>query len=422
MPIKKLLAKVLVFLHEGTSLPLLSTPTHLPTWIDSEILVERLAIYQKNGQLPDAIDLQLAISRISFEHRAAALKLAQSTLQGDYLALMVFLLGDYTSLDFGDFNNTTLLKSITEADTLPSFFYSYITAAITKNSSNLFTKKYSLPSLKIAPAYFTGQHKWMVFWEERRLEEWNYKIQKLEFTGEPFIHRELQVKFKKGLNIKHHPDFLYQYFPGNDEAFRPNVNDVQRLLGLLPNNPDPLIILLLADNLKYPTFWEAVARKRVQEILVWLTQYAPKKYGYATHFFLAACMLSADKKIRLASGEIWKKAVINQQIDSILIGQILGKMERKEFAPLQRFTVLAQTHLFNISKPHNQALEQIIGHLLAKLPAIPIKNTKKLLVLYRELLALNDSKVTNERLLILLELWTKSSSLKKVIRDLTAFC
>ncbi|GEM_PF-3208681 len=418
MPIQKLLAKVLSFLHEEKLVPLLSTPTHAPTWIDPNILVERLAIYQEKNQYPDAIDLQLAISRISFENKNIALKLAQSTLKGDYLAIMDFLLR--TGMDF-PFPISTEASELEQVP-LPPFFYSYVTAAITKNNSGFFKQQVPIPALKLAPTYFNGTHDWMVYWEERRLEEWNYKIQKLALTGTPFIHRELQVKFKKGLDINHHPDFLYQYFPGNDGAFRPNVNDVQRLLGLLPNNPDPLIALLIADNLKYPTFWEIIARKRVVEILIWLKQITAKNYGYATHFFLAACMISADKKIRLAAAEIWKKAVVSPQINNALIGEMLGKMEHKEFAPLKRFTDLAQIELFNISTRHNQALEAIVSNLLAKLPAIPIKNTKQLLIIYRELLILNSSKITHHRLTILLELWTKSASLKKVIRELAAFC
>ena len=104
------------------------------------------------------------------------------------------------------------------------------------------------------------------------------------------------------------------------------------------------------------------------------------------------------------------------------MGQILGKITCKEFAPLKRFTDLAYTHFFNISPSHNLALEQLIEHLLGKLPALPVKNTKQLLILYRELLTINKSKITHKRLLILLELWTKSTSLKKVIKELVVFC
>ena len=444
MPIQKLLAKVLAFLYERTDVPLLSTPTHSPTWIDPVTFVERLILYQEKNQTPDSIDLQLAISRINFENKLAALQLANTSLEGDYLRLVQFLLGIDEKLpvptesasriwssgstkpsptkpvDRKEISSTDKNKLAPKA--ISPFFYSYITAAITKNSSHFFKQQIDLPNLAIAPTYFNGAHDWMVFWEERRLEEWNYKVQRLEYTGEPFIHRELQVKFKKGLVVKQQSDFLYQYFPGNNEAFRPNVNDVQRLLGMLPNNPDPLIALLIADNLKYPTFWEAVSRKRVLEILAWLTKIHPKKYGYAAHFFLAACMLSADKAIRLSAGTIWKKAIPQRQINPVLIGEILGKMERKAFAPLKRFTDLAQTELFNLSALHNRALEEIICNLLAKLPAIPIKSTKQLLVLYRELLSINAAKITNDRLIILLELWTKSPSLKKVIRELSVFC
>ncbi len=444
MPIQKLLAKVLAFLYEGTDVPLLSTPTHSPTWINPVTFVERLILYQEKNQIPDTIDLQLAISRINFENKLAALHLANTSLEGDYLRIAQFLLGIDEKLpvptesasrtwssgstkpsptkpvDRKEISSTDKNKLTTK--TISPFFYSYITAAITKNSSHFFKQQIDLPNLEIAPTYFNGKHDWMVFWEERRLEEWNYKVQRLEYTGEPFIHRELQVKFKKELVVNQQSDFLYQYFPGNNEAFRPNVNDVQRLLGMLPNNPDSLIALLIADNLKYPTFWESISRKRVLEMLAWLTKIHPKKYGYAVHLFLAACMLSANKGIRLKAGEIWKNGIRQQQINPTLIGEMIGKMECKEFAPLKRFNDLAQTALFNLSAVHNQALEAVIEHLLAKLAAIPIKSTKQLLSLYRELLAINRSKITNDRLIILLELWTKSPSLKKVIRELSVFC
>lgn len=416
-PFKKLLATVLAYLHQEQVLPLLSTPTHAPTWIDPKILVERLLIYQEKNQFPSTIDLQLAISRICLENQAIALKQANQSLTGAYLTLIQFLLNTSTTLP----NNFKEINHENESE-IPPFYFPFITAAITKNSSNLFKQPITIPNLKIAPSYFTGQHDWMVFWEEQHQEEWDYKTQRLALTAETFIHREIQLKFPKGLDNNYHPDFLYQYIPGTNEGFRPNVNDIQRLLGMLPNNPAPLIALLIGENLKYPSFWEQAAKKRVEEILLWLAPTNPQKHSYASHFFIALCLINIDKKIRLNAAKIWIKAVAHQQFDPILMGQMLGKVTQKEFAPIKRFTDLAYTHFFNISKIHNRALEQLIGHLLAKLPAIPIKNTKQLLVLYRELLTINKSKIKHKRLLILLELWTKSTSLKKVIRELALFC
>lgn len=423
-PLKKLLGGVLNFLHQEKKLPLLSTPTHVPMWVNPEIFVEKLAIYQVKNESPNAIDLQLAISRFDFEGSKKALKIAKSLLSGKHLDLVEFLCAKNTplpvyiqqkNLSEEDFSGTT----ITEHEC--PFYYGFLTAAITKNSAQQAEYFTQLPDLKLKKNYFTGCHPWMVFWEERRLEDWNHKTQRLEFVGEPYIHREIQVKIPKGMNIQDYPNFLYQYFPGNDEPFRPNVNDVQRLLGMLPNNPEPLIALLIADNLKYPTFWEEDARKRVLQVIEWLSPLKHKIYGQSIHLFIAAGMLCADRPIRERLAKIWENGVTQQIIDSPLLGKLLGKMERKEFAPFKRFTDLAQNHLFNLSAVHNRALESLVAHLLAKLPAIPIKSTQKLLVLYRELLAMNQSCINNERLILLLALWKTAPALRKVIRELKAF-
>jgi len=231
----------------------------------------------------------------------------------------------------------------------------------------------------------------------------------------------LQLKIPKDIAVENHPTFLYQYFPGSTEAFRPNINDVKRLLGILPNNPSPLIALLVADNLKYDTFWEITAKKRVAEMIDWLAGQQQLKYTTAIHLFLATAMLCADKKIRFKAGEIWQRAIAQNQLDAIVFGTILGRLENKEFAPLKRFTDLAQDYLLNFSTLHNKKLELTIANLLAKLPPIPIKYTKQLLILYRELLASNQSTIKNERLLVLLVLWTTSPSLRKIWKTLKEF-
>ena len=424
MPVKKLLGAVLTLLHKEKYLPLLSTPSHTPTWLDPIIFIERLAIYQDKKELPDPIDLQIAISRINFDNSEKALKLAPTYLKKEYLKLIQFLLNPKTEFPKNLYQKNKDLASPVEHTTLNNFpflLYVYVTASITKNT--YFRQSYTsqLPDLQIATNYYTGQNEWMVFWEERRFEDWNQKTRRLEFVGKPYIHREIQIKFPKGLDIDKHPDFLYQYFPGNDEAFRPNINDVQRLLGLIPNNPGPLIALLVADNLKYSSFWEVAAKKRVYRTLDWLHQYHHQNSSQPVHLFLAACLLCEDLKIRQSAANFWIKAVQHNNINSVLLGQSIGRMERKNFAPIKRFIDLVQDHLLKISTIHNHALESIIVNILAKLPAIPIKNTKKLLFLYRELLALNHSTINEKRLLILLELWQESPSLKKVILELAVF-
>lgn len=53
----------LSLIEKGINIPLLSTPTHYPCWIDADILNERIKLYEKMGITPDNADRELALSR-----------------------------------------------------------------------------------------------------------------------------------------------------------------------------------------------------------------------------------------------------------------------------------------------------------------------------------------------------------------------
>ena len=142
--------------------------------------------------------------RIAFEQQAQALKLANEKLEGHFLALAKYILSTNNDLELQE-----------ESEKYTSQQYELLVAAITKNSVVSPKKIATLPTLELPSVLFTGNHKWMVFWEERQFEYWNHKTQKLEFADTSFIHRELQVKTPKDINFNAHPNFLYQYFPGS---------------------------------------------------------------------------------------------------------------------------------------------------------------------------------------------------------------
>jgi len=106
-------------------------------------------IYQEKNQLPSIIDFQLAISRISLNHKTTALEKANRTLKGNYLALIQFLLNPTT-------NFPAHFNAIDEEDksAISSFYYPFITAAITKNGNGYLKEKISIPKLKIAILIF----------------------------------------------------------------------------------------------------------------------------------------------------------------------------------------------------------------------------------------------------------------------------
>ena len=59
-------------LRAGRSLPLLSTPTHVPCWVSPTALVERLLAYQQARQHPSPADLVIALARSAYAHAASA--------------------------------------------------------------------------------------------------------------------------------------------------------------------------------------------------------------------------------------------------------------------------------------------------------------------------------------------------------------
>ena len=92
--LKYLLADYVEILSFNTSLPILSTPTHKPSWIDIDVLIERLAKWQQAGVQPLSFDIQLALLRCAVDDVALALRHAHSMLKGELLHLMLYLLGE----------------------------------------------------------------------------------------------------------------------------------------------------------------------------------------------------------------------------------------------------------------------------------------------------------------------------------------
>lgn len=62
-PYIHILIQALEFIEKGISLPLLSTPTHAPAWIEPSVWEKRFNEYQQAGVSPDTMDLQLSLSR-----------------------------------------------------------------------------------------------------------------------------------------------------------------------------------------------------------------------------------------------------------------------------------------------------------------------------------------------------------------------
>ena len=78
---------------EHCHLPLLSTPTHLPFYIEAEVLVDKLLQYEAQSKAPDLDDLIVACNRLLFKEVSAAAKEKAKQLKGDYAKAIQYYLG-----------------------------------------------------------------------------------------------------------------------------------------------------------------------------------------------------------------------------------------------------------------------------------------------------------------------------------------
>ena len=84
---------VIDFILQHCHLPLLSTPTHLPFYIEAEVLVDKLLQYEAQGKSPDLDDLIVACNRLIFTEVSAAAKEKARQLKGDYAKAIQYYLG-----------------------------------------------------------------------------------------------------------------------------------------------------------------------------------------------------------------------------------------------------------------------------------------------------------------------------------------
>ena len=73
--------------------PLLSTPTHLPFYIEAEVLVDKLLQYEVQSKSPDLDDLIVACNRLLFKEVSAAAKEKARQLKGVYAPAIQYYLG-----------------------------------------------------------------------------------------------------------------------------------------------------------------------------------------------------------------------------------------------------------------------------------------------------------------------------------------
>jgi hypothetical protein len=142
------------------------------------------------------------------------------------------------------------------------------------------------------------------------------------------------------------------------------------------------------------------------------------RFSEITHLFTATCLVTSDKTVRSFAAEMWIRGVTRGDVDSALVGKIIGTHLSGGYAPMKRFTDLLSSNLLKISPAHNVALEALLTALILHIQIEPPTGTKRLLEVYSEVLLLNRSSVSSGEVKQKLESWAASASLKKIIQTI----
>jgi len=432
LPYKRVLQEALFRIRKNSSLPLMSTPTHEPAWIAPVVLVERLWQHQQAGQWPDEMDLQIALARCNLHETTEAVTLAEERLQEEYRDLCLFLFGRH--------------EEPQGPITLPGV---WMAASLSRPVKKQYEALRALGCYHKSLAFYTGQHEWEPVIEEYIDTRYDYKLGKTvkekalrkvlqvhvvraekkeeqkeeqqKDSGIKGLFRKLMAKPKQitAALINTPALVLYDQMELKSQYFFVEHNDIRRLLLLAPCNPEPLLSWLLISTMKEPVFSSEFDKRTVIAALQALHEIWDRP-GNMAHLFIGTAMIASDKTVAGIAGEIWLQQAPSHKIDSALLGKVIGLYGRIEFMPMKRLTDLMTQKLMRISPAHNKCLQVMTEHILQELPDEPVRNLKKLLEIYGELLHTNKMSISNTAVAGKIKIWSNNTTLKKAAGQLLA--
>lgn len=361
-------------IEAGDSLPLLFTVTHSPCWVSPVSLVERLEVYQNKNIEPHHLDVQLALQRCALDDLSEALELAEKKLKGEYKDLLLFFFGK-NAAPKGNFEH-------------PSW---WMTAGITRSPKTVFKEFSSFGYDNIPVEFLYGDYQWKT----------------IDNKKNSYYPVELNIVIPQYHLEKRKESLFVEYFVAGQKE----LSETPALMWCFPNTPANALAKVIKHCLFYSGIAEVYERNLVLNTAQALYQ-IKKSLDPMGYLFLGTIFLDGDKTIRGTAAEIWLEHVSHQMMDNAQLGRVIGLHEKLEWAPVKRLTDLIQHHMLNVSKTHNAALEELISNILYQMES-PVTNLKKLLEVYHEVLALNQSEA-NINIVEKLNDWKENSSLKKI--------
>ena len=293
---------VIDFILQHCHLPLLSTPTHLPFYIEAEVLVDKLLQYEAQGKAPDLDDLIVACNRLLFKEVSAAAKEKARQLKGVYAPAIQYYLG--------------LTDEIQPTEELLPL-WTQITRI--KHPDREFpefenTSAKDIPS--VVKPYYIG-YGWTK-WRDRDMFTFhNYDV-------------GYDEKSEKGYWIGHYRDSFSPLYYNACGGSTPLSTEVNYLLSLNPHYPDAILCGYIANNA-----CGAEEIRNMQLPLEAVLRY-DLRVRHSGWLYIGACLLYDKRPSRDLAYEYILQALARGE-DLHYVARYLSDVLAMHFSPINRF-------------------------------------------------------------------------------------
>ena len=292
----------LKYLNEKEVLPFLSTPTHEPFYIDTEIFVDKLLQYEAVNKQPDLHDLIVACNRLLFREVSEAAKEKARQLKGDYAKAIQYYLGLTDEVQPTE-EFLPLWTQITRIKHPDREFPEFET-----------TSAKDIPS--VVKPYYIG-YGWTK-WRDRDMFTFhNYDV-------------GYDEKSEKGYWIGHYRNSFSPLYYNACGGSTPLSTEVNYLLSLNPHYPDAILCGYIANNA-----CGADEIRNMQLPLEAVLRY-DLRVRHSGWLYIGACLLYDKRPSRDLAYEYILQALARGE-DLHYVGRYLSDVLAMHFSPINRF-------------------------------------------------------------------------------------
>ena len=337
----------LKYLNEKEVLPFLSTPTHEPFYIETEIFVDKLLQYEAVNKQPDLHDLIVACNRLLFRNVSAAAKAKAQKLKGTYAPAIQYYLGITDKIQPTE-EFLPLWTQITRIKHPDREFPEFET-----------TSAKNIPS--VVKPYYIG-YGWTK-WRDRDMFTFhNYDI-------------GYDEKSEKGYWIEHYRNSFSPLYYNACGGSTPLSTEVNYLLSLNPHYPDAILCGYIANNA-----CGAEEIRNMQLPLEAVLRY-DLRVRHSGWLYIGACLLYDKRPSRDLAYEYILQALARGE-DLHYVGRYLSDALAMHFSPINRFVEF-------LDRPNPPAVKAF-GKEVVALYLEEVKKQEKLPRNHKKLAAFSD--------------------------------